>query len=88
MGECAVGQRVARKEGELGTVVEIDQGGVVKVKWDRGRTSYYHGVPANVRLVDVEAPAQAPSANAVDDAMDRIVEEGPGKTPSKENEVR
>jgi hypothetical protein len=48
-----VGQRVARKNSdELGTVVEVD-GGTVKVKWDRGRTSYYRPAePANVKLAE------------------------------------
>jgi hypothetical protein len=48
-----VGQRVARKDSdELGTVVEVDRG-VVKVKWDRGKTSYYHpGEPGNVKLAE------------------------------------
>ena len=47
------GQRVARTDrDELGVVVEVVHG-VPKVKWDRGRTSYYRPEdPANVRLVD------------------------------------
>ena len=46
------GQRVVRIKGdEEGTIVEAD--GQIKVKWDRGRTSYYRrGVPANVQLKD------------------------------------
>jgi hypothetical protein len=45
------GQRVSRKNSaELGVVANVERG-VVKVKWDRGRTSYYRpGVPANVML--------------------------------------
>ena len=48
-----VGQRVARKiGGELGVVAEVKLG-VVKVKWDQGKTSYYQpGVPGNVKLAD------------------------------------
>jgi hypothetical protein len=51
-----VGQRVARKDNqELGVIVDIDQRGVVKVKWDRGRTSYYRPeAPANVKLTEPE----------------------------------
>jgi hypothetical protein len=47
------GQRVARKDSdELGIIVEVDQG-VVKVKWDRGKTSYYHpNVPGNVKIAE------------------------------------
>jgi hypothetical protein len=47
-----IGQRVARRDSdELGTIVHAD--GEIKVKWDRGRTSYYRrGVPANVQLTD------------------------------------
>jgi hypothetical protein len=43
------GQRVSRKDSEEeGTVVEADGG--IKVKWDRGRTSYYRrDQRANVR---------------------------------------
>jgi hypothetical protein len=63
-----VGQRVSRKESNgLGTVVEAD--GKVKVKWDDGKTSYYRrGVPANVQAAN--------TADAADDAMDGMVEEG------------
>jgi hypothetical protein len=45
-----VGQRVMRKDSDqLGVVVQVE-GGVVKVKWDRGQTSYYHpGEPGNVK---------------------------------------
>jgi hypothetical protein len=48
-----VGQRVARRDSdELGTIVEMDRG-VVKVKWDRGQTSYYQpGEPGNVKLAE------------------------------------
>jgi len=48
-----VGQRVARKDSdELGTVVEVDSG-LVKVKWDRGRTSYYRPrKPGNVKIAE------------------------------------
>jgi hypothetical protein len=48
-----VGQRVARKDGnELGTVVEVCLG-VVKVRWDRGSTSYYlPGEIGNVKLAE------------------------------------
>jgi hypothetical protein len=48
-----VGQRVARKNSnELGVVVEVDRG-VVKVKWDRGATSYYRlEAPGNVKLAE------------------------------------
>jgi hypothetical protein len=48
-----VGQRVARKDSdELGAVVEADRG-VVKVKWDRGKTSYYRpGEPGNVKRAE------------------------------------
>jgi hypothetical protein len=44
-----VGQRVSREDAEeLGTVIET--GDMIKVKWDRGRTSYYHrNKPANVK---------------------------------------
>jgi hypothetical protein len=36
----------------LGTIVDVEHG-VVKVKWDRGKTSYYHpGFPANVKLAN------------------------------------
>jgi hypothetical protein len=46
-------QRVVRKDSdELGTVVEVDRG-VVKVKWDWGKTSYYlPGEPGNVKLAE------------------------------------
>lgn len=48
------GQRVSRIDSEeLGTVVEAD--GEIKVKWDSGRTSYFHrGERVNVRLSDLE----------------------------------
>jgi hypothetical protein len=48
-----VGQRVSRKNSdELGLVVQLVRG-VVKVKWDRGRTSYYRpDMPANVKLAE------------------------------------
>jgi hypothetical protein len=48
-----VGQRVSRKNSdELGLVVQVVRG-VVKVKWDRGRTSYYRpDMPANVKLAE------------------------------------
>lgn len=47
-----VGQRVSRiTTDEHGTVTETN--GLIKVKWDRGRTSYFHrGKPANVRLIE------------------------------------
>jgi hypothetical protein len=47
------GQRVMRKDSdELGTIAEVDRG-VVKVKWDRGKTSYYQpGQPGNVKLAE------------------------------------
>jgi hypothetical protein len=63
-----VGQRVSRKESNgLGTIVEAD--GEVKVKWDDGKTSYYRrGVPADVQAAN--------TADAADDAMDGMVEEG------------
>ena len=50
-----VGQRVSRKDGdELGVVDDVDvDGDVFKVKWDRGRTSYFRpDMPANVKLVE------------------------------------
>jgi hypothetical protein len=49
-----VGQLVSRKNSdELGLVVDVDNHGVVKVKWDRGRTSYFRpGLPANVKLAE------------------------------------
>jgi hypothetical protein len=45
-----IGQRVVTKDmAESGTVVEADQR-AIKVKWDRGRTSYYRrGRDGNVR---------------------------------------
>jgi hypothetical protein len=47
-----VGQLVARKgSDELGVVVDVDNHGVVKVKWDRGRTYHPH-MPANVKLAE------------------------------------
>jgi hypothetical protein len=48
-----VGQRVARKvSDELGVIVEVDRG-VVKVKWDRGKTSYFRPEAlGNVKLAD------------------------------------
>jgi hypothetical protein len=48
-----VGQRVARKNGnELGVVVDVDLA-VMKVKWDRGKTSYYSpDMPGNVKLAE------------------------------------
>jgi hypothetical protein len=51
--EWKPGQRVARKgRDDLGTIAEIDRG-VVKVKWDRGQTSYYQpGESGNVKLVE------------------------------------
>jgi hypothetical protein len=51
-----VGQRVACKSGdELGIVVDVNNHGVVKVKWDRGRTSYYHPkMPANLKLAGAD----------------------------------
>jgi hypothetical protein len=50
-----VGQRVAhKKKDELGIVTEMDHG-TIKVKWDSGRTSYYHpDAPANVKLTKSE----------------------------------
>jgi hypothetical protein len=50
-GNWQIGQRVSLKNSnELGFVVEVERG-VVKVKWDRGRTSYYRpDMPANVSL--------------------------------------
>jgi hypothetical protein len=47
------GQRVSRRDSaELGVVVSVDRR-VVKVKWDRGRTSYYHpDMPANLKLAE------------------------------------
>jgi hypothetical protein len=50
-----VGKRVARQNSdELGTIVAVDAE-KVKVKWDRGRTSYYRpDKPGNVRLVGSE----------------------------------
>jgi len=52
-----VGRRVARKDSaEKGFVVAVDDA-VVKVKWDRGRTSYYRpDMPANVMLADSNEP--------------------------------
>jgi hypothetical protein len=52
-GNWQIGQRVSRKNtNELGFVVEVERG-VVKVKWDRGRTSYYRpDMPANVKLAE------------------------------------
>jgi hypothetical protein len=51
-----VGRRVARKDGEeLGVVVEVGQLGTIKVKWDRGSTSYYRlDRPGNVKLAVTE----------------------------------
>jgi hypothetical protein len=48
-----VGQRVARKNSnELGTIVEADAQ-KVKVKWDRGETSYFRlDKPGNVKLAE------------------------------------
>ena len=48
------GQRVSRKTtGELGMVIEAD--GEVKVKWDRGGTSYFRrNKSADVRLVETK----------------------------------
>jgi hypothetical protein len=56
-----VGQRVARIDGdEMGTVIEVDQG-VIKVKWDRGRTSYYRPKgPANVKLANHSCKKKRP----------------------------
>ena len=50
-----VGQRVARKDSnELGTNVEADAQ-KVKVKWDRGKTSYFRlDKPGNVKLTKSE----------------------------------
>jgi hypothetical protein len=47
------GQRVSRRDSaELGVVVNVDRR-VVKVKWERGRTSYYRpDVPANVKIAE------------------------------------
>ena len=44
------GQRVSRADSEeLGIVIEARR--TIKVKWDDGRTSYYHpDAPANVKL--------------------------------------
>lgn len=49
-----VGRRVARKDGEeRGVIVEVDQLGTIKVRWDGGRTSYYRlDRPSNVKLAD------------------------------------
>jgi hypothetical protein len=49
-----IGQLVSRRNSdEVGLVVDVDNHGVVKVKWDRGRTSYYRpGLPANVQPAD------------------------------------
>lgn len=52
------GQRVSRRNSdELGVVTHVERG-VVKVKWDRGRTSYYRpGAPANVMFArEIPAP--------------------------------
>jgi hypothetical protein len=51
-----VGQRIMRKTSdELGTVTEVDRDGTIKVKWDCGRTSYYHpNTPANVKMAESE----------------------------------
>ena len=48
-----VGQRVVRKDSdELGIIVEVCRG-VVKVKWDLGKTSYYRPhEPGNVKLAE------------------------------------
>jgi hypothetical protein len=55
-----VGQHVARKTGnDLGVVVDVDSAGTVKVKWDSGKTSYYHPrVPGNVRLAEFRIEPQ------------------------------
>jgi len=68
-GDWRAGQRVVREDSdEQGTIVEVD--GEIKVKWDRGRTSYYRrGVPANVRL------AHGESASSIGAFMDRKVDE-------------
>jgi hypothetical protein len=49
-----IGQLVSRRNSdELGLVVDVDNHGVVKVTWDRGRTSYFRpGLPANVKLAE------------------------------------
>jgi hypothetical protein len=49
-----IGPRVSRKDtNELGTVAQTD--GMVKVKWDGGRTSYFdHAIAANVQLKPAE----------------------------------
>jgi hypothetical protein len=45
------GQHVSRRDSdELGAVVEVDKLGTIKVKWEDGKTSYYHlDRPGNVR---------------------------------------
>jgi hypothetical protein len=52
-----IGRRVARKDGEeLGAVVEVGQLGTIKVRWDRGSTSYYRlDRPGNVKLAVTES---------------------------------
>jgi hypothetical protein len=49
-----IGQRVARKDSnELVVIADIDGAGVVKVKWDRGKTSYYRPSElGNVKLAE------------------------------------
>jgi hypothetical protein len=64
-GYCAgwrVGQRVVRKNSEeLGIIVQVDRG-TVKVKWDRGRTSYYFlASPGNVKLAEAYEHGQQQS---------------------------
>ena len=53
-----VGRRVARKDGEeLGVVVEVDQLGTIKVKWDRGTSYYRLDRPGNVKPAVTERHA-------------------------------
>jgi hypothetical protein len=45
-----VGQRVRRTDADAGGTV-VEEGILIKVKWDRGATSYYRShEPANIRL--------------------------------------
>jgi hypothetical protein len=57
------GQRVSRRDSaELGVVTSVDDG-VVKVKWDRGRTSYYRpGALGNVKLAEESRLSSCPKA--------------------------
>ena len=50
-----VGQRVSRKDTEEQGIIS-EANNQIKVKWDRGRTSYYRrNTPADIELIKVDS---------------------------------